>query len=104
MSRTSARKVFEQIDECLLILDFVNSIYWIFDIPSSTTPAQTTMWIKLQDWRQQVFEVQNKPRQAILANADAMLAGLPSIRKMAEQNRHTCPLSPCIFLRCDRSL
>ena len=79
MTAATPSEVRRRIDECLLLMDYVNAMWGLFLTRWTAMPSHGERFEMLLGWRRQVVAVENAPRQALLANAEAMLDGLRAI-------------------------
>jgi len=83
-------KISETLDDCLILLDYGNCVFWLFGLSSEDAPQRARLWEQLSSWRERVDQVLDSRRRAVIMEPDRFLSDLLAIREECEQDRETC--------------
>jgi hypothetical protein len=97
-------EIVEALDDCLLLYDYVNCVYWIFGISSEDAPAQNEMWQELQQLREKFAQSGRAGRRVVVTEPVKVLEGLRSIKESGEQNRQLWKNGPIKIVCSDDEL
>jgi hypothetical protein len=98
------QQIVETLDDCLLLYDYGNCVYWIFGIANEDAPAHTAMWYELQQLRQKFAQPRQGERRIVVSDPAKLLEGLKSVKETGEQNRQLWKNGPIKIVCSDDEL